>query len=648
MHLTKMISKDNKNEEEKRISAKDFEKASREEGAKLPDKVSEDKKTEAKKTEKAEKKAEAKKPETAEIKPADKKAEKTEKKPEDKKTEKSEKKSEDKKAEKTEGKPETGKTEKADKKPEEKKTESGSDNKKSDKTGENSEDKKSEEKKSEEKDPDKKSDTEKTESGTKKPDVIDFDHTEEKKRGIPLPVRILLIVLGVLIVIYLAVAFFFLSHFSFNIRVNGLDVSMMGLQEANRILCAQKGDAYELVITTSGNEVACLTNEDLNSKYDYTAELERLKASEMPFNWIPYLTYTRDYEIEPDLVFDEEKASEKILALDPVKHTPNEHKGSVNIKKSSQNGYILIYTDEMQPDQAKLTECIITAMHELAPTMELSETDYYVNIPYTELQQKAISLYDKIDAIQNTKIVFTDYGQEMQIDKDTLSGFLRTDSEGRFIVDREGFPTLDEEKIASYAEEVGEAFTTKDKNMWWKKYNGGTVSVNSGTYGKTVDTEAVAARIEQLVDNTEDYTGPPDYIVDPDADPNAPTEIGDTYIEVDMTRQKLYYIKDGRLFMTSDVVTGNSGRHHDTTQLMAYIYFMQRDRVLVGEDYRTPVKYWMAFHNHEGLHDASWRRSFGGDIYKYNGSHGCVNLPTAFAADLYDNVYVGLPVITYY
>ena len=81
---------------------------------------------------------------------------------------------------------------------------------------------------------------------------------------------------------------------------------------------------------------------------------------------------------------------------------------------------------------------------------------------------------------------------------------------------------------------------------------------------------------------------------------------------------------------------------------MAYIYYMQRDRVLVGEDYRTPVKYWMAFHNHEGLHDANWRRSFGGDIYKYNGSHGCVNLPTSFAAELYDNVYVGLPVITYY
>ncbi|MBQ7584278.1 MAG: L,D-transpeptidase family protein [Lachnospiraceae bacterium] len=597
--------KSNSNEEN-RISGKEFEKEMREAGALLPDKEPEEKKPE-----KDDRKSEDKKPDDK----------KDDKKPEEKKPE--EKKPEEKKNEKDEKKPDG---EKPEDKPDEKKPED-----------------KSDEKKPEEKKP------EKEESGAaeNKPEK-DVKKTDEKKRGLPTAVKVLLIAAGVLAVSYLAVAFYLNTHFAFNIYVNGLDVSMMPIDDANEMLCAKKGTDYELVITESGNEVAYLNDRDINSGYDYTRELSRLKSEEKPLEWIPYLTYTRKFDIEPDLVFDEKAAREKILELYPVKHTQSEYKSSVNIMKSMANGYILIKTDEVQPDQAKLIDCIITAMHKLEPSMELSDTYYDVEIPYTELQQEAIDLFEKIDAIQNTKIIFTDYGQEKQIDKDTLSGFLKTDSQGRFVVDKEGTPTLDEDKIAEYSEEIGEDFTTKDKKMWWKKYNGGTVSVNSGTYGKTVDTEAVGSRIERLLKNTEDYTGPPDYEVDPNADPNAPDEIGNTYIEVDMTRQKLYYLKDGKLFMTSDVVTGNSGRHHDTTQLMAYIYYMQRDRVLVGEDYRTPVKYWMAFHNHEGLHDANWRRSFGGDIYKYNGSHGCVNLPTSFAAELYDNVYVGLPVITYY
>ena len=44
-------------------------------------------------------------------------------------------------------------------------------------------------------------------------------------------------------------------------------------------------------------------------------------------------------------------------------------------------------------------------------------------------------------------------------------------------------------------------------------------------------------------------------------------------------------------------------------------------------------------------HDADWRSSFGGEIYKTNGSHGCINLPPAKAAVLYDHVYKNMPII---
>ena len=48
--------------------------------------------------------------------------------------------------------------------------------------------------------------------------------------------------------------------------------------------------------------------------------------------------------------------------------------------------------------------------------------------------------------------------------------------------------------------------------------------------------------------------------------------------------------------------------------------------------------------NSYGLHDASWRSRFGGNIYTYNGSHGCVNMPRSEVSKLYNMVEIGTPV----
>ena len=72
------------------------------------------------------------------------------------------------------------------------------------------------------------------------------------------------------------------------------------------------------------------------------------------------------------------------------------------------------------------------------------------------------------------------------------------------------------------------------------------------------------------------------------------------------------------------------------------------DEVLRGEGYATPVEYWMPFYGGVGIHDAdSWRSSYGGDIYQYSGSHGCINTPTANAAIIYQNIEPGTPIICY-
>jgi lipoprotein-anchoring transpeptidase ErfK/SrfK len=49
-----------------------------------------------------------------------------------------------------------------------------------------------------------------------------------------------------------------------------------------------------------------------------------------------------------------------------------------------------------------------------------------------------------------------------------------------------------------------------------------------------------------------------------------------------------------------------------------------------------------------GIHDASWRSTFGGTIYKTNGSHGCINAPRSIVTKIYDEIEAGTPVVAYY
>lgn len=124
-------------------------------------------------------------------------------------------------------------------------------------------------------------------------------------------------------------------------------------------------------------------------------------------------------------------------------------------------------------------------------------------------------------------------------------------------------------------------------------------------------------------------------------------DIGDTYIEVDIEAQHLYYYVDGELALETDVVTGNAGRRMNTPKAVCYVYGKQKNRVLRGPNYATFVYYWMPVNGNIGLHDATWRKEFGGEIYKTNGSHGCINMPKDKAGELYEMVEIGTPCIVF-
>jgi len=125
-------------------------------------------------------------------------------------------------------------------------------------------------------------------------------------------------------------------------------------------------------------------------------------------------------------------------------------------------------------------------------------------------------------------------------------------------------------------------------------------------------------------------------------------DIGNTYIEIDYTNQHLWYYKDGSLVVDSDIVSGNLNNGNGSPDGVFKVISRQSPATLKGEDYESDVTYFMPFAYNVGLHDASWRSSFGGSIYKNGGSHGCINLPYDAADTIYKNVELGTPVVAYY
>ena len=125
-------------------------------------------------------------------------------------------------------------------------------------------------------------------------------------------------------------------------------------------------------------------------------------------------------------------------------------------------------------------------------------------------------------------------------------------------------------------------------------------------------------------------------------------DYGNTYVEINLTAQHLFFYKEGKLVVESDFVSGNESRGWSTPAGAYPLTYKQRNATLKGQNYSTPVSYWMPFNGGIGMHDAYWRSSFGGKIYKTNGSHGCINLPPAVAKTVYENISAGMPVLCYH
>ena len=175
--------------------------------------------------------------------------------------------------------------------------------------------------------------------------------------------------------------------------------------------------------------------------------------------------------------------------------------------------------------------------------------------------------------------------------------------------------------------------------------NGEEITVPGGTYGPLMDNVSELKALEEMLRNHQsDDRREPVWKIDARKKPAE-------WIEVDLSEQHVYHVNNGKICCDSPCVTGDITKSGRATPAGAFFVSEKvPGKYLVGRNnsYRTWVNRWMRLNNDGvGLHDASWRGRFGGSVYKGNGSHGCVNLPAAYARALYDEINVLIPVFVY-
>ena len=157
--------------------------------------------------------------------------------------------------------------------------------------------------------------------------------------------------------------------------------------------------------------------------------------------------------------------------------------------------------------------------------------------------------------------------------------------------------------------------------------SGRTVSVSGSAYGWKIDQDGEVAQLTQEIQSGAQTTREPVYSMR--ANSYGVNDLGNTYIEVDLTEQYMWYYQDGNVIFESDIVSGlASDPERKTPPGIFTLYYKKSPDVLRGTkkadgtySYEQPVTYWMPFNGGIGFHDADWQPYFGGDRYLTGGSH---------------------------
>ena len=544
-----------------------------------------------------------------------------------------------------------GEEEKNEEKAEENSEEGKTEEKAEDNSEEGKAEEKAEENSEEGKTEEKAKDNSKEEKNKEKAEEKTEKKTKKKKK-ILIPVGVFIVLIVVCCCVYSVIAYSYKDRFLPGTWVNGIDCTEMdGAQVAD--LLNNQLQTYSLSITgrdyasgALGTVLGEVTAEDIHLVYGGNSRkaVDDLLAEQNIFTWL-YRKVSDDtysFQLSQGVSYDEEQLRNIVSGWEACQ--------SGNMT-APQNAYIGEYSESLKGyeivpevegtkfDVQKLVELMDVAILSQETSLDLEAEGCY---EAPAVREDAVELTEPVETANKwlgASITYDWNGAEIVVDDGLLKDWITMEKDG---------PVLDEAAVAAFVKEQAEENDTYRKRKSFMTTLGVELSLNSRSYGWLTDQEAETKELIEIICQGKTVSREPVYAST--ARQKGMSDIGNSYVEVDLTHQHLYLYEGGSIIFETDFVSGNMSSDPGcvTPEGIFGITYKTTNAVLRGADYETPVSYWMPFFGNYGMHDATWRSEFGGQIYITNGSHGCVNLPLGSAATIYEHMSTGFPVICYY
>lgn len=474
---------------------------------------------------------------------------------------------------------------------------------------------------------------------------------EESQKNKLLGLKVFGIVMGILLIIYLIGAIVFHFFYPPNSKISGIDISMKQPVTLAQVL-NDDFSKFKIRVTGKGLNFSI----DANSAHivaDTQSIANGVLGSFNVWAWPYEIFKSRDYT---DFVANNLNEGDLQNVVDEQVEEANINKDRTEDARiewdSQKNSYIVIpevYGTQYDKESVKST--IIKSIINLSDKAEITDDDCVKptivskDPRFTTTLEQANKLASaNFDILMNDSIA-------AKVDGSVVSNFI--DINDTFNV------SLNLEETSAWANNIAEGCNTVGTERSYIRPNGNKqITVSGGTYGWQADGTGLAEKVIASIQSgsneniTLDTTQTANVLV-----PKGQADWGGRWIDVDLTEQHAYMYIDGNLVWETDVITGNPTINESTPTGVWKINDKKSPSVLIGmpnengePSYRNPVKYWMPFVNNLiGLHDASWRSTFGGTINTISDwSHGCVNLPIGKADEIWNLCQIGDAVIVHY
>lgn len=451
------------------------------------------------------------------------------------------------------------------------------------------------------------------------------------------------IVLGVLVayVLILVLAYaggvvYFSKHFFSGSKINGLDSAGKTVKEVERDMASQIA-SYELVIKEREDKTESISAAKIGLQYVDDGKIKELKKQQNPFTWFLSFVHAKDYTMSATTTYDEAAVKAAVDQLAALQDENMVKPANAHLEVT-ENGYEIIpETMGTEVSKEKVKAVVLDAIERGAAEVNLEEAGCYTSPEVLSTDEKLVKQQEEGNKFLNVTVTIDFADRQEVVNKEVMKDWL--------VVGEDGSVDLSHEKAKAYVQELKYEYDTFGSSRQFTTAYGETITVSGGDYGWVIAPNDTTTKILDAIKSGESQTITPEYTYS--AYRREKDEIGNTYVEISLSRQHMWFFKDGQLLVSTDVVTGNHNNGWDTHTGVYAIMYKERDATLVGEGYNSSVKYWMPFYANTGIHDATWRSSFGGSIYMNNGSHGCVNTPYDQAEKIFNNIEKGVPVVVY-